>query len=878
MRQILLNSQGALVARMPRPAITKGEVLVRTHFSLISTGTELASLRPSLATDETPTPSVPRLAATYLGKAILDPHKAARRLVGIARRTLEKARPTQAATKHRVAVTQNLVWSQAAAVEFVARDSGFRLRTDDSEYGHQAISSPISVTSGLTPFIEIKGNVESGAVSIGVLDGTKTRWLFNRNFGQGSIHDDLIFDPVDSTEIVLVVSNAGIKRQAMLNITAINVVMVAPEANGLPYSELDDQGWNVGYSLAGEIVALGAGITDLAVGDMVACAGAGKANHADYVSVPRNLVCRVPQGCDLQLAATTTVGTIALQGVRRAAPMLGETVCVIGLGLIGQITAQLLHANGVKVLGLDLDPQRVAKALALGMDAGASTAQDYQFLVRDLTGGRGADRVLITAAAKSDALINLAMDVARSKGRVIIVGDVGLNVKRDIFYRKEIDLLISTSYGPGRYDRGYEEEGKDYPFAHVRWTLNRNMQAYLELIADKRVDVAALIERIIPVAEAAKAYRELADSDAADMPLGVLLHYPDDSRILPHAPNSTRIEVRGHRKPKGNVIRYALLGAGAFGTAMLVPQMAKRKDLFFLKGIVSRNTTVAGNFARQNQIEVLSTELDDVLKDPAFDLIVIATRHYEHADQVVRCLQSGKHVFVEKPLALNWEELDRLAACYEALSEKPLLMVGFNRRFSPAVQALRSALESRRSPLIMNYRLNGGYIALDSWVQGTQGGGRNIGEACHMYDVFRSLSGAPAVSVHAEAIDPSDLPYLRNDNFCATIRYADGSLGNLVYTALGPKTGLPKERLEVFCDGEAYVLDDYRSLVRARDTQVLWQNDQADKGHFEELSRFGKAVIDGNNSPIPFEELMETSSLALHIEDLLQGKAIKSVI
>jgi len=873
MRQILLNSQGAIVVRMPRPAVAAGEVLVRTRFSLISTGTELASLRPGPETDDADAPSMPRVAVTYLGKAIRNPRKAAHRLAGIARRTLAKAVPQRSVTPHPVALDTQPTWSKGDAVEFNVQDQGFQLRTDNSEYGYQAVSSPVPVLSGAMPIIDIKGIVERGTVSIGILDGAKTRWLGHRLFEQGAFQDQLIFNPADSTEIVIVIANAGTKQQAVLDMESINVTMAAPEVGGLPQSELDDQGWNVGYSLAGKVIAVGTGITDLAVGDWVACAGAGKANHADYVSVPRNLVCRVPQGCDLKLAATTTVGTIALQGVRRAAPLLGETVCVIGLGLIGQITAQLLRANGVKVLGLDLDSQRVTKALGLGMDAGASTTEAYQLLVRDHTGGRGADRVLITAAAESDAVINLAMDVARAKGRVVIIGDVGLNVKRDIFYRKEIDLLMSTSYGPGRYDRGYEEEGRDYPFAHVRWTLNRNMQAYLELIAAGRIDIAALIERIIPVAEAPAAYRVLADSDAAAMPLGVLLQYPDDMRPLSDAPDSTRIHVRGHRKPHGDVIRYALVGAGAFGTAMLVPQMARRKDLFFLKGIVSRNAAAAGNFARQNQIEVLTTELDDVLKDSAFDLVVIATRHHEHADQVVRCLQAGKHVFVEKPLALNWDELQRVADCYEALPKKPLMMVGFNRRFSPAVQALQTATASRRSPLIMNYRLNGGYIPLDSWIQGTQGGGRNIGEACHMYDVFRSLTGAPAVSINAEAIDPRDLPYLRNDNFCATIRYADGSIGNLIYTALGPKTGLPKERLEVFCDGEAYVLDDYRSLVRARDSHVLWQADNVDKGHFEELSRFGKAITNGDSAPISFEELMETSALALHIEDLLQGKS-----
>lgn len=871
MRQILLNSQGAIVARMPRPGVAAGEVLVRTRYSLISTGTELASLRPAASTGDAPGPSLPRVAATYLGKAIRNPRKAAHRLAGIAHRTLAKARARQSAGPAPAALTSQPIWSQGDAIEFIIRDHGFQLRTDNSEFGYQAVSSPIPVVAGTTPIIEIEGHVDSGSVSIGMLDGDKTRWLGHRVFEPGPFRDRLIFNPANATEIVIVVANAGSKQQAALTMEAIHVTMAAPEADGLPPSELDDQGWNVGYSLAGEIVELGAGITDLAVGDLVACAGAGKANHADYVSVPRNLVCRVPRGCDLKLAATATIGTIALQGVRRAAPLLGETACVIGLGLIGQITVQLLRANGITVLGLDLDPQRVSKALDLGMDAGASTVEAYQLLVRDHTGGRGADRVMITAAAKSDAVINLAMDVARAKGRVVIVGDVGLNVKRDLFYRKEIDLLMSTSYGPGRYDRSYEEDGRDYPFAHVRWTLNRNMQAYLGLIAEKRIEVTALVERVIPISEAPAAYRELADGNAAAMPLGVLLEYPDDLRHLPEAPDSTCIHVRGHRKPAGKVVRYALVGAGAFGTAMLVPQMAKRKDLFFLGAIVSRNTAAAGNFARQNQIELLTTQLDDVLKSSAIDLVVIATRHHEHAEQVIRCLQAGKHVFVEKPLALNWNELERISACHEALPEKPLLMVGFNRRFSPAVQALRSALASRRSPLIMNYRLNGGYIPPDSWVQGVQGGGRNIGEACHMYDVFRSLAGAPAVSINAEAIDPADLPYLRNDNFCATIRYADGSIGNLVYTALGPKNGMPKERVEVFCDGEAYVLDDYRSLVRARDGHVFWQDDTVDKGHFEELSRLGKAIISGDDAPIPFAELMETSALALHIEDLLQG-------
>jgi predicted dehydrogenase len=445
-------------------------------------------------------------------------------------------------------------------------------------------------------------------------------------------------------------------------------------------------------------------------------------------------------------------------------------------------------------------------------------------------------------------------------------------VKREAFYRKEVDLRMSTSYGPGRYDPSYEEDGRDYPFGYVRWTLNRNMQAYLELIAAQRLDVGALIDRVVSVDEAPQAYRELAAREEVG-PLAVLLRYPADGRELPEPVDAPRIAIRGHRTPPAGVIRYALVGAGAFGTTMLVPQMAKCKDRFFLRGIVSRNTVAAGNFARANQVEVLTTDLDSVLADPDIDLVVIATRHHEHADQVLRSLKAGKHVFVEKPLALSWDELDRVVECYEGVPEQPLLMVGFNRRFSPALRQLKQVLAGRRSPLLVTYRVNGGYIPPDHWVQGPHGGGRNVGEACHMYDVFRHLTGAPVASIAARSIDPGSLPYLRSDNFCAALAYEDGSVCNLVYTALGPKQGLAKERIEVYCDGEAYVVDDFKSLARASDRHVLWQAEVAEKGHFEELSQMGDAIARGTEAPIRFAEIVETSAAALRVEDLLKGSA-----
>jgi predicted dehydrogenase/threonine dehydrogenase-like Zn-dependent dehydrogenase len=739
MRQIILNMSGAVVARMPRPVVQPGTVLIRVRYSFVSVGTEIASLRPSttVAPDAPPgtaTLERVRLLRHYMRASLRDPRKAARRVKQIVGR--------------RVAET----------------------------------------------------------VPASVMPGASTP------------------------------------------------------------SDLQAQGWNVGYSAAGEVVAVGAGVTEFSAGDRVAAAGAGQANHADFIVVPKHLVCRVPDGCDLRDAASTTIGAIALQGVRRASPQLGERVAVLGLGLIGQLTVQLLKVAGCRVVALDLDPERVKRALALGLDAGASDPAEFTRIVRDVTGGRGVDQTLMTAATSSNAVINLAMEVTRAKGRVIIVGVVGMDVDRATFYKKEIDLLMSTSYGPGRYDRSYELDGNDYPYAYVRWTLNRNMEAYLELVAAGTVRVAPLVDRAIAVDEAPAAYAELAKGEGA-VPLGVVIAYPDGERD-----DAAPIVLSGHRSAPIDRVNYALVGAGAFGTAMLVPQMKKRKDRFFLRGVVSRSGTQGSNFARDNQVEILTADLDDVLKDAGFHLVVIATRHSDHARQTIRALNAGKHVFVEKPLALNWEELGDVVGAYESLSNKPALMVGFNRRFSPALQALKDKIASRRAPLVMEYRLNAGYLPPDHWVHGPDGGGRNIGEACHMYDVFRFLTGAPVRTIGAASIDPGSLPYSRNDNFSATMTYEDGSVATLVYTALGPKSGMGKEHITVFVDGDAYVVDDFRKLVRASDGSVLWQSSEADKGHAEELSRLGDAIAAGDAAPIPFDEIVETSAVALHIEDLLYGR------
>ena len=872
-----MNSTGVMVARVPRPVVDRGSVLVRVQYSLISVGTEIAPLRSTAqqAPDSTAVERGVEYAARarhYFKASLRDPRKAAARVQQIARRQMKRLLPARPTAVARAVAVGELTWTQASASASVTVAGGVvSLVTDDTPAGYQIMTQAVAVPSDQVPVVRVEGRVDSGRIAIGLLNETRDKWLGTRTYEAGPFEDTIIFDPAGSAAVTLVVTTAEAPAASRVTLSSVEIGMAPPNIGGLALSELDTQGWTIGYSAAGEVVAVGEGVSDLARGDLVACAGAGQANHADYISVKRNLVCRVPGGCPPTLAASTTVGAIAMQGIRRAAPQIGERIAVIGLGLIGQITAQLLRAAGCTVVGLDLDATRVERAKALGMAHGASDGEVFKALVRDVTGGFGADRTLITAATKSNVLINLAMDVTRRKGTVVIVGDIGLKVEREVFYRKEIDVLMSTSYGPGRYDTSYEVDGHDYPFAYVRWTQNRNMQSYLELIASGRIDIQPLIDRVISVEDAPAAYRELANGGGT-LPLGILIRYPADERELPEPADATRVVIRGHRRPREGALQYALVGAGAFGTSMLVPQMSRRPDRFFLRGVVSRSGAQGNNFAREQRVELLTSNLDDALNDPSFDLVVIATRHHEHAPQVIRSLRARKHVFVEKPLAITWNELSEVVETYTSAADPPLLMVGFNRRFSPAVQMVKSKIAGRRAPLVIEYRLNAGYIPLDHWVHTEQGGGRNIGEACHMYDVFRSLTGAPAVSVLAEAIDPGALPYRRNDNFSATIRYEDGSLAHLLYTALGPKTGLPKERVEVFCDGETYIVDDYKSLTKASDGAVLWSGEQ-DKGHYEELSRFGDAIARGAESPIPFDELIETSAVALQVEDRLFGRS-----
>ena len=630
------------------------------------------------------------------------------------------------------------------------------------------------------------------------------------------------------------------------------------------------QGGNpTGYSAAGVVLETGEGTNDLRPGDRVACAGSLYANHAEIVRVPRNLVVSVPPSLDFPAASTVTLGAIALQGVRRALPTLGETFVVLGLGILGQLTVQLLRANGCRVIGTDLDRDRIALAATLGAAHGVhpDDGLDVEQVAR-LTDGVGADGVIVTAASPSDAIVSTAFRMCRKKGRVVLVGDVGLHLDRADFYRKELDFLVSTSYGPGRYDGSYEEGGVDYPVAYVRWTENRNMAEYLRLVAGGAVRIAPLVSAVFPVDRAPEAYNALKRTE--NRPLMVLLSY---GRGDGEAPLARSVPNPYARPAVPGKVRIAVVGAGGFAKGTHLPNLQALSEAYHVQSVVSRTGSNAVAVARQFGAAVASTDFLEVLRDPSVDAVLISTRHDLHDRMALEALAAGKHVFVEKPLSLTREGLDRLLAFYGKAPEgggAPVLLTGFNRRFSPHAVVLRDALAGRSNPVILNYTMNAGYIPLDHWVHGPEGGGRNLGEACHVYDLFTFLTGSRAASVAARPIRPSTGHYGSRDNFVAVVSFEDGSVAALTYTALGSGE-YPKERLEAFSDGKVFVLDNYRKLsvhgARARGVETP----AIEKGHRGELEAFARAVRSGGEWPIPLWQQAQATEIALRVEEQLAG-------
>ena len=624
-----------------------------------------------------------------------------------------------------------------------------------------------------------------------------------------------------------------------------------------------DQPMALGYSSAGTLVALGKNMQGFKIGQRVACAGGGFAVHAEYNVVPRNLLTPLPKNVDFESAAFTTLGAIALHGFRLAEPQIGENVAVIGLGLLGLLAAQIATAAGCNVLGIDLDPARLALASSLGLQAVSRTqAVDS---AQAFTANRGFDVILICADTSSNDPVELAGVIARDRARVVATGAVGLSIPRKIYYEKEISFINSRSYGPGRYDLNYEENGQDYPLGYVRWTEGRNFEAIVELMSKDKLKVKPLITHHFSIEKATQAY-EVITGKKQEPFLGVILTYPEGKME-----EERKITFPASVKRKSSTIKLGVLGAGLFANAVLLPAIKKVGDLE-LVGIASAGGLHAQHSGKKFGFQYATSNDDEIINDPNINTVAILTRHDSHAELVVKALKAGKHVFVEKPLAINPNQLLAIGKQLKA-NDHSLLTVGFNRRFAPLAQQLKSSIVNRHSSMYVHYRINAGPIPLNHWTQDPDiGGGRIIGEACHFIDFITFLVGEAPVSVAAHAL-PDDGKY-REDNVSMTFTFPDGSLGVVDYLANGDKS-FPKERVEVFWGGQVAVLDDFVALQTVRDGRKSEMKGAQDKGWVNEWKAFAESIRAGGEPPIPYPQLFSvTRSAFAALESLKSNTSI----
>lgn len=619
----------------------------------------------------------------------------------------------------------------------------------------------------------------------------------------------------------------------------------------------------LGYSCAGTVVAVGGLVEGVQPGDRVACGGADYANHAEFVAVPKNLVVKIPDNVSDEEAGFATVGSIALQGLRLAEPKLGETFLVLGLGLLGQIAVQLLRANGCRVLALDLDASLVERAEAFGA-TGIYPGSNVESVCRSLTGGHGVDGVLVCAGTSSNGPIELCGTVTRSKGRVVVVGAVKMDIPREDYFKKEISVVISRSYGPGRYDPFYEERGNDYPLAYVRFTEQRNMQTFLELVSQGKIDVRSLITHRFAVDDAPSAYA-LIEGEKREPYLGIVISYS----AAPELPSKSRIEVAARPVDRSR-IGVSFFGAGNYATATLLPPMRENSLLEF-RGLVTASGRTAQGVAKQFGFGYCAGQFSDLLGDDT-DVVVVTTRHDSHASAVVDSLRAGKHVYVEKPLALSVSELAMVNGAHDAHPEQQI-MVGFNRRFAPCTQDLIRHFERVKSPKVVNIRVNAGAIPSDHWIQDPkEGGGRLIGEGCHFVDLASALLGQNPVNVYCAGLRSAAKSALLNDNVTITLTYPDGSLATIAYVADGAKS-MSKEFVEMFGGGRSAVINDFKEtmLFDGDSKPVVNKLSSQDKGQKNMIAAWMNSLRSGQPC-IDFSALMLNSlATVMAVESMMVG-------
>ncbi len=618
----------------------------------------------------------------------------------------------------------------------------------------------------------------------------------------------------------------------------------------------------LGYCNAGTVRGVGEGVNRFTVGDRVASCGP----HAEVVRVPENLCAHIPDSVSYEAASFTVLAAIGLQGIRLCAPTLGEAVVVIGTGLIGLITVQLLKAHGCRVLAVDVDDEKLALAQQFGAQVcNIARGHDPVCAGMDFSRRRGVDAVLITASTKSSDPVSQAARMSRKRGRIVLVGVTGLELRRSEFYEKELTFQVSCSYGPGRYDEEYEKLGNDYPVGYVRWTENRNFEAVLDMLSEGAIDTETLVTRRFPFADASRAYEQLRTDRAA---LGLLLEYPPAEKSTLATTVRLDFDRNARRSDNASVARSSarvvctFVGAGNYGSRVLIP--AFRKTDADLHTLVTSGGLSASYQGRKALFRFATTDLNEALGREEVNTVVIATRHDKHAEIAIKALAAGKHVFVEKPLAITYDELERLITFYSRPVTQPLLMVGYNRRFAPHVLAVKRLLSEVTEPKAFIMTMNAGGVPADHWIHDPKiGGGRIIGEGCHHIDLMRHLAGSAITHAQARRIDTKFAG--NEDNAAITLGFEDGSMGTIHYLANG-HPGFPKERIEVFAAGRVLQIDNFLRL-RAHGWNGLGRRRRfrQDKGQNACAQAFVKAVGRGEPAPIPIDEIFEVARVSIDV-------------
>ena len=695
-------------------------------------------------------------------------------------------------------------------------------------------------------------NVNPGCVLIKVVNSCISAGTESHSV-KGSKIDGLIKKALKQPERV---------KQVLNSVSSLGIQKTIAKVKGIV-----DGGAATGYSISGVVVGVGDGVKDFEVGDRVTASGAGIANHAEFVDVPKNLVCKIPDSLDFEKASTVTLGAIAMQGIRRADLNLGEYCVVTGTGLLGLLCIQMLKLTGVRVAAVDLDDSRLKIAKSFGAEITINPKKENNIdKIINWTGGRGADCVLLCAATDSSEPLSESFQSCKRKGKVVVVGVVGLNVKRPDIYEKELDLIISTSYGPGRYDTNYEQAGNDYPYAYVRWTENRNMQEYLRLLSEKKIIIDEIIHSVHPIKHIEQAFDLL---QSKDKPLIVLLDYgkANLNHLDKYLHDDKKVIIHTKVKKNDKLVNLALVGSGAFATAVHLPNINSLKNKFSLHAVMNRTGKSAKYVSETYGASYATTNYDDILNDQSIDAVLISTPHKSHAELSLKALKSGKHVFVEKPLAINQEQLNQIKDFYSKNKDDnpPIIFTGFNRRFSPYIKEIKKHTNKRVNPLFIQYRMNAGYLPDDHWVH--KDGGRIIGEGCHIIDLMTSLTNEKIISISSETLKPKNEHFFTSDNKSIVLKYADGSIANIQYFANGAKN-LSKEYLEVHFDSKSILMDNYKSL---KGFNIKIKNITSrinEKGHLEQLNAFYESIRGKSESwPIDLWDMIQTTEATFIIKD-----------